>query len=76
MYIESAGSKALVDDIARQEGEEPFDAVVTTASGCGSVIRDVGFQLNVAGAGGCDSWKSTDLTRFGWDTRHRWWVVQ
>jgi len=38
-------AKALVDDIARQEGEEPFDAIITTASGCGSVIRDMGFQL-------------------------------
>jgi glycolate oxidase iron-sulfur subunit len=39
-------AKALVDDIAKQEGDEPFDAIVSTTSGCGAVMRDYGFQLN------------------------------
>ncbi len=58
-------AKALVDDVARQEGEEPFDAIVTTASGCGSVIRDVGFQLNDdrAAAVGTRTRDITDLLR-------------
>lgn len=40
-------AKALVADIAKHEDDgKPFDAVVTTASGCGAVVRDIGFQLN------------------------------
>lgn len=39
-------AKALVDDIAKHESDKPFDAIVTTASGCGAVMRDIGFQLN------------------------------
>jgi glycolate oxidase iron-sulfur subunit len=33
-------ARALVDDIARQEGEEPFDAIITTAA-IGTRTRDV-----------------------------------
>lgn len=40
-----ARAKALVDDIAKHEAQRPFDAVVTTVSGCGSTIRDFGFEL-------------------------------
>jgi glycolate oxidase iron-sulfur subunit len=43
-------AKALVDDIAKQETDQPFDAVVTTTSGCGAVMRDYGFQLDDDGA--------------------------
>lgn len=58
-------AKALVDDIAKQEADAPFDAIVTTASGCGAVIRDVGFQLNdtAAGAIGARVRDITDLLR-------------
>src|SRR6185295_20127717 len=33
---------ALIDEV---EKEGPFDAIVTTASGCGATIRDYGFML-------------------------------
>jgi glycolate oxidase iron-sulfur subunit len=38
-------ARALVDDIAVQEQQLPFDAIVTTASGCATTIRDYGFHL-------------------------------
>jgi glycolate oxidase iron-sulfur subunit len=38
-------AQALVDDIAAQEADRPFDAIVTTASGCGTTIGDYGFHL-------------------------------
>jgi glycolate dehydrogenase iron-sulfur subunit len=41
---------ALVGEIASQERERPFEAIVTTASGCGAVMRDYGFQLGDAAA--------------------------
>ena len=36
---------ALVNDIAAREQAAPFDAIVTTASGCATTIRDYGFHL-------------------------------
>jgi glycolate oxidase iron-sulfur subunit len=36
---------SLVDDIMAREPKIPFEAIVTTASGCGAVMRDYGFQL-------------------------------
>ena len=36
---------ALVADIAAKEQEGRFDAIVTTASGCGATIRDYGFHV-------------------------------
>jgi glycolate oxidase iron-sulfur subunit len=36
---------ALIDDIARHEQDRPFDAIVTTASGCATTIRDYGFHV-------------------------------
>lgn len=36
---------ALVDEVAALESDRPFEAIATTASGCGAVIRDYGFQL-------------------------------
>jgi glycolate oxidase iron-sulfur subunit len=38
-------AKALVADIAAREAGRPFDAIATTVSGCGSTIRDFGFEL-------------------------------
>jgi glycolate oxidase iron-sulfur subunit len=38
-------ASALVGDIAWREAGAPFDAVVTTASGCGATMRDYGFML-------------------------------
>ena len=36
---------ALVEDIAAQEKAKPFEAIITTASGCATTIRDYGFHL-------------------------------
>ena len=36
---------ALIDEVASLEASQPFDAIVTTASGCGAVMRDYAFQL-------------------------------
>jgi glycolate oxidase iron-sulfur subunit len=36
---------ALIDDVAKLEKGAKFDAIVTTASGCASTMRDYGFQL-------------------------------
>lgn len=36
---------ALIDEVSALEKSQPFDAIVTTASGCGAVMRDYGFQL-------------------------------
>lgn len=36
---------ALIGEVAALEGTHPFDAIVTTASGCGAVMRDYEFQL-------------------------------
>src|SRR5262249_567961 len=36
---------ALVDDIVKLESDTRFEAILTTASGCGSTIRDYGFHL-------------------------------
>jgi glycolate oxidase iron-sulfur subunit len=36
---------ALVADVAKAEASAKFDAIVTTASGCGATMRDYGFQL-------------------------------
>ena len=44
-------ASALVADIALHEKAQPFSAIATTASGCGSVIRDYGFQLGNEHAG-------------------------
>ena len=38
-------ASALVGDIAWREADQPFDAIVTTASGCGATMRDYGFML-------------------------------
>ncbi len=40
-----AFAKALAGDIEAAERDQPFDAIVTTASGCGAVVRDYGYQL-------------------------------
>jgi glycolate oxidase iron-sulfur subunit len=37
---------ALVTDIATEDAHGRFDAIVTTASGCATTIRDYGFQLS------------------------------
>ena len=37
---------ALTDDVADLEKQNPFDAIVTTTSGCGAVMRDYAFQLH------------------------------
>jgi glycolate oxidase iron-sulfur subunit len=37
---------ALVNDIATEDAHGRFDAIVTTASGCATTIRDYGFQLS------------------------------
>ena len=39
-------ARALVADIVDQDTAGRFDAVATTASGCGAAIRDYGFQLD------------------------------
>ena len=46
-----AHAGALTKDIAAASREEPFDAIVTTASGCGAVMRDYGFLLHDEAAG-------------------------
>jgi glycolate oxidase iron-sulfur subunit len=38
-------ASALVGDIAWREADQPFDAIVTSASGCGATMRDYGFML-------------------------------
>ena len=38
-------AKALVSGISALEQQAPFEAIVTTASGCGATMRDYGFQL-------------------------------
>ncbi len=43
---------ALVADIAANEAHGRFDAVVTTASGCATTIRDYGFHLSTPEATG------------------------
>ena len=40
-----ARASSLCADIQTKEGAMTFDAVITTATGCGSVIKDYGFQL-------------------------------
>lgn len=45
-----ARAKALVEDIASRETGHPFDAIATTVSGCGSTIRDYGFELRTKAA--------------------------
>lgn len=37
---------ALVNEIVTDDAHGPFDAIVTTASGCATTIRDYGFQLS------------------------------
>ncbi len=37
---------ALVNDIAAEDANTRFDAIVTTASGCATTIRDYGFHLS------------------------------
>jgi glycolate oxidase iron-sulfur subunit len=37
---------ALIGDVEKVEGAARFDAIVTTASGCASTMRDYGFQLH------------------------------
>ncbi len=41
---------ALIDEVTALEKSHPFDAIVTTASGCGAVMRDFEFQLRRPGA--------------------------
>ena len=41
---------ALIDEVAALEGPHPFDAIVTTASGCGAVMLDYEFQTQRPGA--------------------------
>jgi glycolate oxidase iron-sulfur subunit len=43
---------ALVADIAAEDARGRFDAVVTTASGCATTIRDYGFHLSTPYANG------------------------
>lgn len=38
-------AKALVSGISALERQAPYEAIVTTASGCGDTMRDYGFQL-------------------------------
>jgi glycolate oxidase iron-sulfur subunit len=38
-------ARALIADVAQQEKGVRFDAIVTTASGCATTMRDYGFQL-------------------------------
>ncbi|MCE9521576.1 MAG: glycolate oxidase subunit GlcF [Alphaproteobacteria bacterium] len=42
---------ALIDEVSALEKENAFDAIVTTTSGCGAVMRDYGFQLHAKRAG-------------------------
>lgn len=42
---------ALVNDIATEDAHGRFDAIVTTASGCATTIRNYGFQLATKEAG-------------------------
>ena len=41
---------ALVNDIAAEDAHSRFDAIVTTASGCATTIRDYGFHLSTQGS--------------------------
>lgn len=43
---------ALVADIAAEDARGRFDAVVTTASGCATTMRDYGFHLSTENANG------------------------
>jgi glycolate oxidase iron-sulfur subunit len=43
---------ALVADIATEDARGRFDAIVTTASGCATTIRDYGFHLSTQDAKG------------------------
>ena len=64
-------ASALVGDIAWREADTPFDAIVTTASGCGATMRDYGFMLGDERAGRigarvrdiCDLLRDTPLKR-------------
>ena len=64
-------ASALVGDIAWREADTPFDAIVTTASGCGATMRDYGFILGDERAGRigarvrdiCDLLRDTPLKR-------------
>ncbi len=38
-------ASAMVQDVAAASQDQPFDDVITTASGCGAVMRDYAFQL-------------------------------
>jgi len=43
---------ALVDEIVGFERDRPFEVIATTASGCGAVMRDYGFQCKGDAAAG------------------------
>jgi len=44
-------ARALTQAVASASRDAPFDAIVTTASGCGAVMRDYGFLLHDEAAG-------------------------
>lgn len=52
---------ALLDDIAASEGDKPFDAIVTTASGCGATMRDYAFNTRHEKAAGIAA-RTRDIT--------------